>query len=140
MCGGKSQRKKRFRIPRNHFQIAASPMIQKLAQMPISVPRTIASMISFNNSIVIIIYHPFLCVDGSSAAALISVIYLREKVIIFLSAEIILSSGLSAERFAVRDLLQVIQTTGNPTVAVAVESIQADGGPAINTGIYFTAL
>ena len=57
--------------------------------------------------------------------------------VVWLVEEVILSSGFASERFAVTDLLKVIQTAGDTLVAVAVEGVQVDGSPAVNVGIDF---
>lgn len=61
----------------------------------------------------------------------------KEIVLIVHSCKVILGSGLSSERFAVTDLLKVVQTAGNTLVAVAVEGVQVDAGSAVNAGIDF---
>ena len=63
----------------------------------------------------------------------------EEIVLIVRSCEVVLSSGLSSEGLTVTDLLKVVQTAGDTLVAVAVESIQIDGSPAVNAGINFRA-
>ena len=60
---------------------------------------------------------------------------LGQEIVIILCREIILSPALAAKRLAVTDLLQVVQPTGNPAVAVAVERIEVDGSTAIHAGI-----
>ena len=54
--------------------------------------------------------------------------------------EIILSTALASEGFSVAELLKVIQTAGNTLVAVAVESLEVDGCPAVHAGINFGAI
>ena len=65
------------------------------------------------------------------------VVRLVQEIIIVFGIEIILSPGLSAKRFAVADLLKVVQSAGNAFVPVGVEGIQIDTGPAVHAGIYF---
>ena len=59
----------------------------------------------------------------------------EEIVLIVCRSKVVLSSGLTAERFAVADLLKVVQTAGDSLVAVAVEGIQVDAGSAVNAGV-----
>lgn len=66
------------------------------------------------------------------------VVWLVEEIILIVhSCEVILSSGLASERFAVADLLKIVQTAGDTFVAVAVEGIQIDGSSAVHAGIDF---
>jgi len=66
------------------------------------------------------------------------VVWLVEEIILIVhSCEVILSSGLASERFAVTDLLKVVQTAGDTLVAVAVEGVQVDAGSAVNAGVDF---
>ena len=65
------------------------------------------------------------------------VVRLVQEIIIVFGIEIILSPGLSAKRFAVADLLKVVQSAGNAFVPVGVEGIQIDAGSAVHAGIYF---
>ena len=129
------------RTPRNHFHIAASPINQKPAKKPKRDPRIIASNISLIESIVIIFYLLSLIVTGGSitTACLVVVVTLDlfKEIVFFIRSEIILSSGLSAKRFAVSKLLEIIKTASNSLVAVAVKSVEIDGSSAVDTGIYF---
>ena len=71
---------------------------------------------------------------------MLQVFSLAQEIIIVFGIEIILSPGLTAKRFAVADLLKVVQAAGNAFVPVGVESIQIDTGPAVHAGIYFGAV
>ena len=51
---------------------------------------------------------------------------LGEEILIFLSREVRLRTGLAAKRFAIAHFLQVIEPTGDTLVAIAVEGIEAD--------------
>ena len=42
---------------------------------------------------------------------------------------------MSSKRFTVTNLLQVVQGAGNALVTVGIESVEADGCTAINTGV-----
>ena len=59
----------------------------------------------------------------------------QEIVIIVNVGKIVLCSCLSAERFAVCDFLEIVQTAGNTTVTVAVESIETNACSAVNTAV-----
>ena len=103
-----------------------------------------ASNISLIESIVIIFYLLSLIVTGGSitTACLVVVVTLDlfKEIVFFIRSEIILSSGLSAKRFAVSKLLEIIKTASNSLVAVAVKSVEIDGSSAVDTGIYFGSL
>ena len=63
----------------------------------------------------------------------------EEIILIVCRCKVILSSGLTAERFTVADLLKVVQTAGDTLVAVAVEGVQVAAGSAVHAGVYFGA-
>ena len=66
------------------------------------------------------------------------VVRLVEEIILIVhSCKVVLSSGLASERFAVTDLLKVVQTTGDTLIAVAIEGVQIDGCSAVHAGIDF---
>ena len=54
-----------------------------------------------------------------------------EEVLIVLGCEVILCTGLAAERSTVRNLLKVVQTAGDAAVAVHIVGIQVDGGTTL---------
>ena len=60
---------------------------------------------------------------------------LRQEIFICIGGEVRCCAGLAAEGFAVTDLLQVVQPTGDALVAVGVESVEVDAGTAIHTGV-----
>ena len=56
-------------------------------------------------------------------------------VVIVHVCEIILSTGLAAERSAIGNLLKVVQTAGDALVSVGVEGVEVDGSSAVDTGV-----
>ena len=58
-----------------------------------------------------------------------------QKVIIVVGCEIGLGACLTAERLSGTDELQIVQSTGDALVAVAVESVQVDAGTAVHAGV-----
>lgn len=62
---------------------------------------------------------------------------LVKEIVIVSGGEVIFSTRLAAERFAVTDFLQVVQAAGDAFIAVAVESIEVDGSTAIDAGVDF---
>ena len=60
---------------------------------------------------------------------------LRQEIFICIGGEVRCCAGLAAEGFAVTDLLQVVQPTGDALVAVGVESVEVDAGTTIHTGV-----
>ena len=63
-----------------------------------------------------------------------------EEVLIVLGCEIILCTGLAAERSAIGNLLKVVQTAGDATIAVHIVGIQVDGGATFHAGIHLGAI
>ena len=55
--------------------------------------------------------------------------------ILVLIRKVILRAGLAAQRLTVTDLLQVIQATGNPLIAIGIERIKVDARPAVHTAV-----
>src|SRR5699024_2416911 len=55
--------------------------------------------------------------------------------ILVLIREVILRAGLAAQRLTVTDLLQVVQATGNPLIAIGIERIKVDARPAVYTAV-----
>ena len=74
------------------------------------------------------------------AATCVIVSLIEEIILIVRSCEVIFSPGLASEGLAVTDFLQIIQTAGDALIAVAVESVEVDAGPAIYAGVHFRAL
>lgn len=64
----------------------------------------------------------------------------EEIILIVRCIKVILCTTLAVERFAVADLLKIVQAAGNAFVTVAVEGVQVDGCSAVNAGVYFGAL
>lgn len=62
-----------------------------------------------------------------------------QEIVIVIGVEIVLSPAAASQRFTVADLLQVIQPAGNAAIAVAVECIQGNAGPAIDAGVHLGA-
>lgn len=62
---------------------------------------------------------------------------LRQEVVIGKGGEIVSRRGLSAERFAVTDLLDVAETAGNAPVAVGIEGIEVQRDAGIAPGVDF---
>ena len=60
---------------------------------------------------------------------------LRQEIFIHIGGEVRRCAGLAAEGFAVTDLLQVVQPTGDALVAVGVESVEVDAGTTVHTGV-----
>ena len=60
---------------------------------------------------------------------------LCQKIVIVIGVEIGFSRSLTAEGFTVTNLLKVVQTASNTAVAVAVESVEVDGGSAVHAGV-----
>ena len=77
--------------------------------------------------------------SGGNAATCLGCQLVEEIILIIHGREVVLSSGLASEGFAVADLLKVVQTAGDSLVPVAVESVQVDGSPAVHAGIDFGA-
>ena len=77
--------------------------------------------------------------SGGNAATCLGCQLVEEIILIIHGREVVLSSGLASEGFAVADLLKVVQTAGDSPVPVAVESVQVDGSPAVHAGIDFGA-
>ena len=61
--------------------------------------------------------------------------FLRQEIVFCIGGEVGLSGGLTTQGFTGTDELQVIQTTGNALVTVAVESIEVDACTAVHTGV-----
>ena len=60
---------------------------------------------------------------------------LTEKILVVIGCKVCLGAGLSAQRFAGTDQLQIVQSAGDTLVAVAVESVQVDRCPAVHAGV-----
>ena len=60
---------------------------------------------------------------------------LRQEIFIRIGGEVRRCAGLAAEGFAVTDLLQVVQPTGDALVAVGVESVEVDAGTTVHAGV-----
>ena len=60
-----------------------------------------------------------------------------KEIVIFVGGKVGFGVCLAAERFAVTDFLQVVQSAGNAAVPVAVESIKVDGSSAVDTAVNF---
>ena len=60
---------------------------------------------------------------------------LRQEIFIRICGKVRCCAGLAAEGFAVTDLLQVVQPTGDALVAVGVESVEVDDGTTVHTGV-----
>ena len=60
---------------------------------------------------------------------------LRQEIFIRICGKVRCCAGLAAEGFAVTDLLQVVQPTGDVLVAGGVESVEVDAGTTIHTGV-----
>ena len=64
---------------------------------------------------------------------------LCQKIVIVIGVEIGFSRSLTAEGFTVTNLLKVVQTAGNAAIAIAVESVEVDGGSAVHAGVDLAA-
>ena len=64
---------------------------------------------------------------------------LRQKIVIVIGVEVGFSRSLTTEGFTITNLLKVVQTAGNTAVAVAVESVEVDGGSAVHAGVDLAA-
>ena len=60
---------------------------------------------------------------------------LGQKIIIVIGRKVGLCACLTAERLSSTDELQVVQTTGDALVAVAVESVQVDACTTVHAGV-----
>ena len=60
---------------------------------------------------------------------------LRQEIFIRIGGEVRCCAGLAAEGFAVTDLLQVVQPTGDALVTVGVESVEVDAGTTVYAGV-----
>ena len=57
------------------------------------------------------------------------------QIFVHIGGEIGRCAGLAAKRFAVTDLLKVVQPAGNALVAVAVEGVEVDAGTTVHAGV-----
>ena len=57
---------------------------------------------------------------------------LAQEVIVIIGCKILCSRSMTAERLAVTDFLQVVETTGDAAVSVGVERIKIDRCSAVN--------
>ena len=64
---------------------------------------------------------------------------LRQKIVIVIGVEVGFSRSLTTEGFTITNLLKVVQTAGDAAVAVAVESVEVDGGSAVHAGVDLAA-
>ena len=64
------------------------------------------------------------------------VMLLRQEILFILICEIVLRTGLAAQRLSVTDLLQVVQAAGDSLIAVGIESIKVDARPAVHTAVH----
>ena len=55
-----------------------------------------------------------------------------QEVLVVVGRKVILGAGATAHRFAVTNLLQIVQPAGDAAIAVGVEGVQGDAGPAMN--------
>ena len=108
--------------PKNHFQISAMKIIQKLRQIPLIVAVVMPSTISL---IVCIVISFFKGAAGRKPATL-GHCALGQEVLVVQICEIVLSTAVSAKRLSVSDLLQVVQAAGDAAVAVGVVGVEAD--------------
>ena len=77
--------------------------------------------------------------SGGNAATCLGCQLVEEIILIIHGREVVLSSGLASEGFAVADLLKVVHTAGDSLVSVAVEGVQVDAGSAVHAGVDFGA-
>ena len=63
-----------------------------------------------------------------------------QEIVIVIGVKVILRTTATAQRLAVADFLQIVQSAGDSTVAVAVEGVHRDTGAAIHTGVHLGAL
>lgn len=61
---------------------------------------------------------------------------LVEEILIVRSCKVIFCTGLAAERSAVCNLLEIVQTAGNALVAVGVECVEVDRSTTLDTGVH----
>lgn len=66
----------------------------------------------------------------------------RKKIVVVIVhvCEIILCTGLAAERLTVTELLEIVQTAGDTLVAVGVEGVEVDGRSAVDTGVQLAGI
>lgn len=65
---------------------------------------------------------------------------LVKEIVLFFGSKVILCTRLATKRLTVTNLLEIVKTTCDTLVTVAVESIKIDGSSTVNTGIYFGSL
>ena len=112
----------------NHFQIATMPKPHRTMQMPKSDP-LIAESIKLIIVSLVIDFHHILSEERRQRQSLpphvLSALFVSvEKIVLIVCrGKVILSPGLASERFAVTDLLKVVQTAGDSAVAVGIESV-----------------
>ena len=64
----------------------------------------------------------------------------QEILVIIVVGEVILGAAVSAQRSAVRELLQVVQAAGDAPVAVAVEGVEGNRRPSDDAGVQLAAV
>lgn len=57
---------------------------------------------------------------------------LTQEVIVIIGCKVLCGRSMTAERLAVTDFLQVVETTGDAAVSIGVERIKIDGRAAVN--------
>lgn len=64
----------------------------------------------------------------------------QEILVSIVGGEVILGAAVSAQRSAIRELLQVVQPTGDTPVAVAVEGVEGNRRPSDDAGVQLAAV
>lgn len=73
---------------------------------------------------------------GDTVISLIVRTSSSQEIFIGIGCEVGSRACLAAERFAVADLLEVVQTAGDAFVAVGVECIEVDRSSAVNAAVH----
>ena len=69
----------------------------------------------------------------------VTLLSLGEEIVIVFGVEVGGGTCLATERLTIAELLKVVQTASDATIAVAVEGVEVDGGSAVYTAVYFGA-
>ena len=60
---------------------------------------------------------------------------LRQEIFVRHGFEVRRCAGLAAEGFAVTDLLQVVEPTGDALVSIGIEGVEVDAGTTVHAGV-----
>ena len=85
-------------------------------------------------------HHSFHAGQRSSSLCRPAFFVSGQEVLIVVGGKIVLSAAAASHGLAVPDLLQVVPHAGDAFVAIAVEGVQVDAGPAIDAGVHLGAI